>query len=206
MKKILAILLCIVLICTLSVTVFAEETTPEDTPEDIPSQEEIEAEADKIANNIVDDIVAWVQNHLEEISVIVTLLLTIFYNVRKFATMNKSIGTLNNNAITVAKDSSEAVGSALVGVEGVKSIVATYVNEFADLKGTIKASLEQTEKRYETAKLANIELANEVAELLVLANIPPSKKEELYARHRAALDKIAEAEKPTEVIGYVKEA
>jgi hypothetical protein len=206
MKKILAILLCIVVICTLSVTVFAEETTPEGTPEDFPSQEEIEAEADKIANNIVDDIVAWVQNHLEEISVIVTLLLTIFYNVRKFATMNKSIGTLNNNAITVAKDSSAAIDSALVGLEGVNSIVSTYVNEFADLKGTIKASLEQTEKRYETAKLANIELANEVAELLVLANIPPSKKEELYARHRAALDKIAEAEKPTEVIGYVKEA
>lgn len=206
MKKILAILLCIVVICTLSVTVFAEETTPEGTPEDIPSQEEIEAEADKIANNIVDDIVAWVQNHLEEISVIVTLLLTIFYNVRKFATMNKSIGTLNNNAITVAKDSSAAIDSALVGLEGVNSIVSTYVNEFADLKGTIKASLEQTEKRYETAKLANIELANEVAELLVLANIPPAKKEELYARHRAALDKIAEAEKPTEVIGYVKEA
>jgi hypothetical protein len=43
-----------------------------------------------------------------------------------------------------------------------------------------------------------MELANEVAELLVLANIPNSKKEELYSRHLAAVGAIAEAEK-TEV-------
>lgn len=196
MKKILALLLCIILICTLSVTAFAEETV------DVPTQEEIEAEA----NSMVDDLVAWVQNHIEEISVIATLLLMIFYNVRKYSSMDKTIGTLNNNAITVAKDSSTAINSALSGLEGVNSIISTYVNEFADLKGTIKTSLEQTEKRYETSKLANIELANEVAELLVLANIPPAKKEELYARHRAAVDKIAEAEKSTEVMGNVEEA
>ena len=106
----------------------------------------------------------------------------------------------------MAKDSSTAIDSALLGLKGVNSIVSTYVNDFTDLKGTIKASLEQAEKRYETAKLANIELANEVAELLVLANIPPAKKEELYARHRAAVDKIAEAETSTEVIGNVEEA
>ena len=42
-----------------------------------------------------------------------------------------------------------------------------------------------------TAKLANVEFANELAELLVLANIPNSKKDELYARHRAAVDAIS---------------
>ena len=195
MKKIFALLVCIILVCTMSVTVFAEESV------DVPTQEEIEAEA----NSMVDDLVAWVQNHLEEISVIATLLLTIFYNVRKFATMNKSIGTLNNNAITVARDSSTAISNALSGMNGVNSIVSTYVNEFADLKGTIKASLEQTEKRYETAKLANIELANELAELLVLANIPNAKKEELYARHRAAVDAINNVKTDnTEVKGNVE--
>jgi hypothetical protein len=49
-----------------------------------------------------------------------------------------------------------------------------------------------------TAKLANVEFANELAELLVLANIPNSKKDELYSRHIAAVGAIAEAEK-TEV-------
>ena len=52
--------------------------------------------------------------------------------------------------------------------------------------------------------LANVELANEVAELLVLANIPNSKKEELYSRHLAAVGAIAEAEK-IEVNTEVKE-
>lgn len=199
MKKILAILLCIVVICTLSVTVFAEETTPEGTPEDIPSQEEIEAEADKIANNIVDDIVAWVQEYGEKIILIVTFLASIYYTAQKTKAVIKSAGTLNNNAITVAEKSANAVNDAYATVSGCKE-------ELVSIKGEIKTSLEQIAKQYETAKLANIELANEVAELLVLANIPPAKKEELYARHRAAVDKIAEAEKSTEVIGYVKEA
>ena len=198
MKRILALLLCIIVICTMmSVTVFASETT-----EDVSPPTEIEEAGEKI----VEDIVIWVQNHLEELSVIATLLLTIFYNVRKFASMNKTIGTLNNNAITVANNSSSAIDSALVGLGNVSNVVGAYVNEFGELKNTMKASLEQIAKQYETAKLANIELANEVAELLVLANIPPAKKDELYARHRAAVDKIAEAEKSTEVIGNVEEA
>ena len=46
----------------------------------------------------------------------------------------------------------------------------------------------------ETSKAANIELSNEVAELLVLANIPNSKKEELYSRHRAVVDAITTTE------------
>ena len=196
MKKILALLLCIIFICTLSVTAFASEAT-----EDVPL-----TEIDVTSDDIIDSIVAWVQNHLEEISVIATLLLTIFYNVRKFASMNKTIGTLNNNAITVANNSSSAIDSALVGVGNVANIVGGYTAEFSDLKNTIKTYMDDTIKQLETSKLANIELANEVAELLVLANIPPAKKEELYARHRAAVDAIATAGKNTEVIGNVEEA
>ena len=44
-------------------------------------------------------------------------------------------------------------------------------------------------------KLANIEMSNDVAELLVLANIPNAKKEELYARHTQALKQLEEVEK-----------
>ena len=196
MKKILALLLCIILICTLSVTVFASEAT-----EEVPS-----TEIEKASDDIIDNIVAWVKNHLEELSVIATLLLTIFYNVRKFASMDKSIGTLNNNAITVANDSSSAIDTALVGLGNVSNIVGGYTAEFTDLKKTIKTYLDETMAQLETSKLANIELANEVAELLVLANIPNAKKEELYARHRAAVDAIATAGKNTEVIGNVEEA
>ena len=48
------------------------------------------------------------------------------------------------------------------------------------------------------SKLANVELANELAELLVLANIPNSKKDELYSRHIAAVAAISDAEKTEE--------
>jgi hypothetical protein len=65
-------------------------------------------------------------------------------------------------------------------------------------KHKLATTLATVKKYLETAKAANLELSNEVAELLVLANIPNSKKEELYSRHRAAVDAIAAVEK-TEV-------
>ena len=195
MKKILALILCIVLFtCTLSVTVSADEVT-----EDIPSQEEIEDVSDKI----VEDVVAWFQNNFEEITVIITLILTIYYNVQKFAKMNKSIGTLNNNAVTVAQNSELSIGSALQALSGISDVVAGYTNEFENLKSTVGQHLNSTTDKLENCCRANIEFANELAELLVLANIPNAKKEELYARHRAAVDAITavKTENNTEVNG-----
>lgn len=199
MKKLLALLLCIIiLICTMSITCFATEVT-----EDVPPQTEIEEKSEQI----VEDIVFWVQNHLEEISVIVTLLLTIFYNVRKFATMNRSIGTLNNNAVTVAQNSADSIGAALLALGNVSDVVGGYTNEFTELKSTVKQHLNKTTESLEVCCRANIEFANELAELLVLANIPNAKKEELYARHRAAVDAInnVKTDNNTEVKGNVEE-
>ena len=198
MKKLLALLLCIIVICAMSVTVFASEVT-----EGIPPMTEIEETSEKI----VEDVVSWFQNNLEEISVVISILLMIFYNVRKFASMNKSIGTLNNNAITVAQDSSATIGSALLALGSVSDAVGGYTNEFADLKNTVKQHLDNTTDKLETCCRANIEFANELAELLVLANIPNAKKEELYARHRAAVDAITnvKTDNNTEVRGNVEE-
>ncbi len=67
----------------------------------------------------------------------------------------------------------------------------------AEEKKTLEETVEEVRAFMEKAKLANVELANEVAELLVLANIPNSKKEELYSRHLAAVGAIADK---TEVI------
>ena len=78
------------------------------------------------------------------------------------------------------------------------------IRETAEEKQKLQSALAQVENYLQTAKLANVEIANEVAELLVLANIPNSKKEELYSRHRAAVDAIAAAEK-TEVKNDVVE-
>ena len=89
-------------------------------------------------------------------------------------------------------------------VENVSAVVDKYKDEIITLlaeirqtddeKKKLETALAEVENYLKTAKLANTELANEVAELLVLANIPNSKKEELYSRHRAAVAAIDAAE------------
>ena len=126
------------------------------------------------------------------------------YYVRDRIKLKGSIGTLNNNAIAVAQNSAETIKAALAGVEGIADVVNKYKGEIESLLGEIRQSAEEkktleetlshVEGLLKTSKLATVELANEVAELLVLANIPISKKEELYSRHRAAVNAIAEAE------------
>lgn len=221
-------------------TTIPEEGVAEDattTPEETEPVETEPAEPVEQGPTLSEEIVGYIKEHLEEISVIITLILTAFYNVKKNGILNKSIGTVNNNAVTVAENSQYAINQALTNMEGVASVVTGYreeikkmIEEFranaaekqtleeliAGYKTVIeklltecranseeKQKLEQTltevHAHLKTAKLANVELANEVAELLVLANIPNAKKEELYARHRAAVGALAEAEK-TEAI------
>lgn len=167
------------------------EAAPKDTtaaPNENPTPDE----------TITGSIVNYIKAHFEEISVIVTLILTVFYQVRKHISLNKSIGVLNNNAIVVAESSNKAMNDALEEVRSMGSVVNGYKEDIASLLAEIRKNAEDT-KRLENAlyganeymkkaKEANIEFSNELAELLVLANIPNSKKDELYSRHRAAID------------------
>ena len=188
MKRLFVLMLCIMLLCATPVVAFAAEDGAEVAVE----------------KTMTEEIVDYVKSHIEEISVIVALLLTSFYEVKKHGKLNGSIGTLNNNAIAVAQNSAETIKTALAGVEGIAEVVNKYKDEIEALLGEIRKSdeekktLEDTLNHVEgflkTAKLATLELSNEVAELLVLANIPPSKKEELYSRHRAAVNAISTAE------------
>lgn len=208
MKRLLAILLCtIVLVCAMPIAVFAEDDVSVETSE-TPKQDITESEAWKEAELTTEKIVGYIQAHLEEISVIATLILTLFYQIRKHASLNKSIGILNNNAVGVAESSAATIGEALKNMTDISAIVTGYKEEMANMLTEVRANEEEKHKlattlatvnKYlETAKAANLELSNEVAELLVLANIPNSKKEELYSRHRTAVDAIAATEK-TEV-------
>jgi ABC-type transporter Mla subunit MlaD len=197
MKKFLILMLAIILVFAMPVAVFAAEgdtSAPEQTDTDFPS---------------VDEIVAYVQAHLEEISVIITMIVTIIYNVRKNTKIDKSVTTLNNNAVTVATDSKEAIDKALASIAETAATVSGYKEEIANLleevrqnaeeKQALEKTLADVTAHLKTAKLANVEFANELAELLVLANIPNSVKDELFARHRSAVASIAEAE-ITEVV------
>lgn len=191
MKKILIFMLCLMLLGAIPIVSYAAEA-PTDATEVVEEK------------TVTEEIVDYVKTHAEELGVIATLILTIFYEVRKHGKLNGSIGTLNNNAIAVAENSAATIKKALEGVEDVAKVVSNYKDEFeailsewrktAEEKKSLEDTLNNVEAFLKTAKLATLELSNEVAELLVLANIPNSKKEELYSRHRAAVCAIAEAE------------
>jgi hypothetical protein len=149
-------------------------------------------------------IVEWVKTHIEEISVIGSLIVYAFYEIKKHGKLNISMGILNNNAIEIAKSNSDTVKAALEQMADLALKVEGYKNEFTTIieesrktveeKQGLEATLSHVENFLRTSKLATIELSNEVAELLVLANIPNSKKDELYARHMKAVHELEAVE------------
>jgi hypothetical protein len=205
MKKILAILLCaMLLIGATSIFAFAQE--PEAVEPETTVTEDVapETEADEPKDSVVDAIVSYVQAHIEEITVIATLLGGVIYKIAESRRLKGSIGRLNNNAIAVAqnsaKDTQEMIANAMTLVKTVESYkeemssLLAEVRKNAEEKETLEATLCNVANLIKTSKLATLELSNEVAELLVLANIPNSKKEELYARHKEAVTAIKAAE------------
>lgn len=192
MKKIFAVILCALLIVALPTVAYAQEI-----PEEV---EETTTEETVTEPTMTDIITGWIQENFEEISVIGTLLSVIFYEVRKHRSLNGSIGTLNNNAIKVAENSADTINKMLTEAKDIANVVTNYKDEFAALLAEVRKSAEEkkgleetlnhVEAFLKTAKLATLELSNEVAELLVLANIPNSKKEELYSRHTQAVSAI----------------
>lgn len=223
MKKIL-IIICIVLMCAMPLTVFAEEasetapvveTIPEteaiDTappvdvaPLPVPSEPTFEEEA----KGYTDKIAAWFEANSGALGIVFTIIGYGIVLFKKVKTMAKSVTTLNNNAVSVSESGSKIATDALKKIDEASKVVGGYADKISELlakiekseedKQRLEAALSDVHAHLKTAKAANVELANEVAELLVLANIPNSKKDELYARHLAAVGAIADAEK-TEV-------
>ena len=214
MKKILAMLVCtILLLCAFPISVFAEsesvesvETTVE-VVDTLPTAEENATESEIPSEETMPDItteaiVGYIKTYFEEISVIITLILTAFYNIRKHKLLNKSISATNLNAITISENSDRMMTDALATIQGYKNDFGKLLEEYrnnAEEKKKLEDTLHKAMTYIKTAELANEEFANELAELLVLANIPNSKKDELYSRHIAAVKAIKEAEN-TEVI------
>lgn len=216
MKKIFALILCAMLICATPVIAFAEgeENTTEVTENT--TAEEIVTESENSASEptLPDRIVSFIKENYEGtsfLSLTITIFVYTIFAVKKHNALSGSIGILNNNAVAVAKDSAVAISDAIAKAEHLAEVVEGYKEEFdvvlaeirktADEKQSLEEMLCTVQKSLDTLKMADIEFGNEVAELLVLANIPNSKKEELYARHRAAVEAIATAEN-TEVITH----
>lgn len=222
MKKILVIFLCVMLLCVTPIVAFAEDS-PSDAVEqgttevsNSPTENENATEGEILPPEddepITETIVRYIKSHVEELSVIVTLIAGIVYEIRKHGKLTSSIGTLNNNAVAIVENSSTTIKAALDEMADMAEVVNKYKDDIENLLKEIrtnaaeKKSLEDTlssvESFLKTAKLATLELSNEVAELLVLANIPNSKKEELYARHTKAVHELEAVE---EVISNGKE-
>lgn len=215
MKKFLILMLCIILMCAMPVLAYAEgETETTEATTEAATEATIEVSpAPETDTDIptTEEIVAWVKAHLEEISVVITLIVTTIAAIGRNKSLNKSVTTLNNNAVTVATDSKTAVDNASTNMglmvammnENKEEIskLLTELKKSADEKKTLEEKLDEVTVYLKTAKLANVEFANELAELLVLANIPNTKKEEFYSRHRAAVNSIFAAETEiTEVV------
>lgn len=209
MKKILVFMLCAILLCTMPIVAFAEGETADAVVEAGPVEESVPEET------VTEMIVDYVKDHFEEISVVATLILMAFYDRLTRRKLSGTIGTLNNNAISVAENSATVVkeafdkaediaNEALAKAEAMATVVLNYKDQMVELldeirnseeeKKALKEALIRVESYLSTAKLANVEFANELAELLCLANIPNSKKEELYARHVKSVRSLEAAE------------
>ena len=145
MKRIIAIALCTILVvCAVTLVASAEEMLPEAEPE-APAVEEPEEPSEE-EPTVTEGIVDYVKSHIEEISVIATLILTAFYNVRKHGVLTQSIGALNNNAISVAENSNDTIQTALAEIGRVGATVVGYSVKIEELLEAFRASVEGKEK------------------------------------------------------------
>ena len=218
MKKFLAITLVTFLLLTFSVTTFAEvESSAEEivteevsVTEEVPVAEENTSLKDKIysLDITVEDIMSWIENNYDKISVVVTLLFSVLFAIRRSKKINNAITTVNNNSVAIAKNSEDSMvgmSNTVTQYSDSMSAMLAEIRRNNEERASLEESLTEVSKYLKATRLANLELANEVAELLILANIPNSKKDELYSRHLAAVNAIAEAEKVVAEIEEVKE-
>lgn len=183
-----------------------EVVLPDDVPTDDPTfEEEVEVVTDKI--------VKWLEDNSALLGMIVTLIGYGIVTFNRLSTIIKSASTMNNNAIAIAKNSKDVVDEALTSINSASGAVTNYDARIMALLEAFKTTAEdkaRLEKEFvelknylKTSTDANIEFANELAELLGLANIPNHKKEEIGARHLEHVKAILEAEKKVEAAAVV---
>lgn len=202
MKKIFALILCLMLLAV-PISAFAEGET-------MPEQAETSTDWNEIKDTVSGAIVQWVEPNIEEIGVIVTLLGYGIMLFRKLAAVLKNMGTMNNNTITISKENAALMAQALASIDNASGAVTAYdarilalleaFQQTAEDKKRLEAELVEIKNYLKTSSASNLEFADELAELLGLANIPNYVKEQIGARHVAAKNNIIEAEKKAEAL------
>lgn len=165
---------------------------------------------EEVKDTLSSTIMVWVQEHIEEIGVVCALIgygITLF---GKFKTVNKSIGTMNNNTVTFAKEAMTYMDGASNLVKEAADTVASYKEKMDKLleaydsseeaRKKLEIELLETKEYLKVSSKANLEFSNELSELLALANIPNYKKEEIGQRHLSNVAAILEAEAHAEKV------
>lgn len=189
--------------------VSTEAEPPEETVPDVDAEtdeldkalkEELKIEVATLTENIK----LWIEDNSALIGLIVTIIGYGIVMIKKLGTIVKSASTMNNNAIAIAKNSESAIGKALSSIESASGSVTVHDENIAALleafkttaedKARLETELVEIKSYLKTSSKANLEFADELGELLALANIPNYKKEEIGARHVAAKREILDAE------------
>lgn len=217
MKKIFALILCLMLIAV-PISAYAEGETeeintedilPEESPAPAPTEEK-GTDWNEIKDTISGAFVEWIEPNLEEISVVVALIGYGIANFKKLTNVLKSLGIMNNNTITISKENATLMEQAMASIDAASNTVTAWDEKIAQILVAYQQTAEdkqRLEKEFVEIKNylkisaeANLEFSNEFAELLGLANIPNYVKEEIGARHVAAKNNIIEAEKKAEAL------
>lgn len=189
MKKLFMILLCVLMLVAVPTVAFAEETVPEESvPEDTTTEVEM---------TITERVVEYVKENAEGILAVIASIGSAILVKFITAKLSNSVITLNDNAIEIAKSSDESLKTATKENEALTAKVQELLEKYEkseEDKKLYEEALVQAETFINDAKIAMLEVSNEFAELLLFANIPVAKKEEIFARHKKAVRPLEEAE------------
>lgn len=215
MKKILILIFALMVIMSFTLTASATDEaldpTNSTTETEAPVESENIASEDVTISTATDSIANYLQENFEEISVLASLIIAAIYAKIKDGKFGASLGTLNNNAITIAKDAAAKMTEVAGKLESYEINITSKLEEFekkyGDLLGAFEAdeeerlsfaaTLSKLEKLMAAVKLAATENSDEIANLILLSGIPNAKKDELYGKHLLvvkALEAIEEGE------------
>lgn len=209
MKRVFALILCLILLIV-PLSVSAEEAS-ENVSEEVVTEEVATENHNwaEVKDNISVAVVNWLYDNYDKALVTLFLLMSMLYDRVRDKKNRKDIGTLNNNAITIASDGKQFMGNALSEMQNVSGAVIQYderitallaaYQQSAEDKQRLESELVEIRNYLKTATDANVEFAEELYSLLLLANIPNHVKETLGKKHIASVEAIKDAEKKAEI-------
>ena len=185
--------------------------TPNTTANNTPETEQV-TEGEKTPENTWSrKLVNFIKANVTETSLMTFALALLAFCIEHFSSNKKlknHIGILNNNAIEIANTSAGKTEENTKEIAALKNEMALFMDSLLvkvndTLKSVVKTSEERDElekklaensKLLEKAIIAVEDSADTVANLLIMSNIPNSKKEEFYSTHVAAVNALKEIE------------